>query len=469
MADDVLLAELDTYLDDNWDTIVEDITTLVQIPSIEELDKAESGAPFGPGPKAALTKVLEIADNMGFETHDCDGYMGYADFPGESEKQLGIIGHVDVVPDGPGWNFPAYDVTEKDGYLIGRGTLDDKGPSVIALHAMKFWKDKGVTFPYTIRFLFGTNEETGMKDVPYYRERYADPAFLFTPDAEFPVCYGEKGGFDATITSEAMPERIVRELTGGAATNAVPGVAEALVYVGDFEGDLPGTEHITVQRDGEGYARIIAKGKSAHASMPETGINAIALLIDYLLENGLCTRKEREFFEFERELLDHTDGSGVGLKTSDEYFGPLTIIGGTIKTENDRFIQTVDSRFPTSTSGEEILETLTLAAGKVGADVEQTLLMVPFLVKPDTPVIQALIRAYNDVTGEDAKPFTMGGGTYAREFTSGASFGPEMPWIEQPAWVGSMHGPDEGVSIELLRKAFRIYGVAIQRLMEIDL
>ena len=95
--------------------------------------------------------------------------------------------------------------------------------------------------------------------------------------------------------------------------------------------------------------------------------------------------------------------------------------------------------------------------------------MVPFLVKPDTPQIQALLQAYNDVTGEDAKPFTMGGGTYAREFTSGASFGPEMPWVAQPDWVGSMHGPDEGVSIELLRETFRIYGVAIQRLMEIDL
>lgn len=115
------------------------------------------------------------------------------------------------------------------------------------------------------------------------------------------------------------------------------------------------------------------------------------------------------------------------------------------------------------------METLTLAAGKVGADVEQTLLMVPFLVKPDTPVIQALIQAYNDVTGEDAKPFTMGGGTYAREFTSGASFGPETPWVQEAEWVGSMHGPDEGVSIELLRKAFRIYGVANHRLMEIDL
>lgn len=473
MADDELLQEIDAYLDANWEAMVTDIAKLVRIDSVEDLDAATDGAPFGPGPKKGLTAALDLAASMGFDTHDCEGYMGYADFPGKTDTQLGIIGHMDVVPAGPGWNFPAYEVTRKDGYLIGRGTLDDKGPSVVALWAMKFWKDqqqagKVDSFPYTIRFLFGANEESGMADVTYYRRHYADPAFLFTPDAEFPVCYGEKGGYDATITSEPMPERLVREFTGGAATNAVPGQAEALVQLAGID-YLPGTDRVTVEMNGDGFARISATGKSAHAATPETGVNAIALIVDYLLENGLCTPKERAWFEFERRLLDHTDGSGVGLKTSDEYFGPLTIIGGTIKTEGDSFAQTVDSRFPTSITGEEINDILTLQAGKVGADVENTLLMVPFLVKPDTPVIQALLSAYNEVTGEDAKPFTMGGGTYAREFTSGASFGPEMPWIKDPDWVGSMHGPDEGVSEELLREAFRIYTVAIKRLMEIDL
>ncbi len=462
-----LTAKIDEYLEQNWGTVVDDIRTLVEIPSVEEPELAAPGKPFGPGPAAALEKALDIAADMGFETANVDGFMGYADFPGKSETQVGIIGHMDVVPAGPGWTFPPFKVTEKDGYLIGRGTLDDKGPVMVALHAMKFWKDQGVEFPYTIRFLFGANEETDLRDVEYYRERFADPAFLFTPDAEFPVCYGEKGGYNGTITSEPMPERMVLEMTGGVATNAVPGEAQAIILINTD--DLKGTDDITVERLDEDRVRLFAQGKSAHASMPETGVNAIALIIDYLLENNIGTQKEQDWFKFEKALLDHTDGSGVGLATADKDFGPLTIIGGTVATENDCFVQTVDSRYPTSISGEEIQAILSEQAGKVGASVENTMLLPPFLVSPESPVIQALLSAYNEATGQNAKPFTIGGGTYAREFTSGASFGPEMPWIEIPEWVGAMHGPDEGISEDLLKEAFRIYVLTLDKLMQLDL
>jgi len=132
---------------------------------------------------------------------NCEGHIGFADLPGETDTQLGIIGHMDVVPAGPGWTFEPFKVTEKDGFLMGRGCLDDKGPSVVALHAVKCLAGLDVARPYTIRFLFGANEETSMADVAWYLENYESPAFLFTPDADFPVCYGEKGGYDGCITS----------------------------------------------------------------------------------------------------------------------------------------------------------------------------------------------------------------------------------------------------------------------------
>lgn len=464
-----LIKKIDAYLEDNWETMVGDIETLVRIPSFEELDKKADGSPFGPGPKKALAAALDLAAGMGFETHDAEGYIGFADFPGKSTTQIGIIGHMDVVPAGPGWTFEPYAVTRKEGYLIGRGTLDDKGPSVVALHAVKFWKDQGVEFPYTVRFLFGANEESGMADVAYYHKHYEDPAFLFTPDAEFPVCYGEKGGFDGTIKSKPIEEcaRVIVEFEGGAATNAVPGIAHAVVKANANE--LPGTDRITVSEAGEGLARLEASGKGAHASMPDEGINAIGLIVDYLLEHGLCGADERAFLELDQKLLNHTDGSGVGIKSSDDYFGPLTVVGGTIKLEGDCFVQTLDSRFPTSITADEISARLRQLTDQIGGSFENTLLMEPFLVKPDTPVIQALLNAYNEATGEDAKPFTMGGGTYAREFKSGASFGPEKPWIKDPAWVGMMHGPDEGVSEELLKQSFRIYALTLDKLMKLDL
>lgn len=464
-----LTKKIDAYLEENWDAMVQDITTLVRIPSFEESDKSAPDAPFGPGPKEALSAALKIAHDMGFSTHDAEGYIGFADFPGASETQIGIIGHMDVVPAGPGWTYEPYDVTRKDGYLMGRGTLDDKGPSVVALHAMKFWKDQGVEFPYTIRFLFGANEESGMADVAYYRKHYEDPAFLFTPDAEFPVCYGEKGGFDGTITSKPIEEcaRVIVEFEGGAATNAVPGVAHAVVKAEAKE--LADTDRITVSEAGPGLARLEAAGKGAHASTPDDGVNAIGLLVDYLLENGLCGADERAFLEFDQKLLNHTDGSGVGIKAQDEYFGPLTVIGGTIALDGNRFVQTMDSRFPTSITADDIMTRVGGLVEEIGGTLENTLLMVPFLVKPDSPVIQALLHAYNEATGEDAKPFTMGGGTYAREFKSGASFGPEKPWVENPEWVGMMHGPDEGVSEDLLRQSFKIYALTLEKLMQLDL
>lgn len=484
-----VIAAAQKYVDENWPAIQQDIDTLVRIPSVEDLEAAAPGAPFGPGPRAALDAALGIAQRMGFEAHDVDGYMGFADFKGATDTQIGIIGHVDVVPAGPGWTFEPYQVSVKDGYLVGRGVLDDKGPSMVALHAVKLLKDIMPDARYTVRFLFGANEESGMGDVPYYRARYADPAFLFTPDAEFPVCYGEKGGFNADITSAPISDPVILAFEGGTATNAVPGVAHAVVKVPAEV--LPSAEHIRVSPDdggnnngnnggsgsgnnngnnsGNGYARIEAAGKSAHAAMPETGVSAIALLVDYLLANDLCSADERAFLEFDQKLLGSTDGSGVGISASDDYFGPLTVVGGTITMEGGRFVQSMDARFPTSITPDEITAALRALTDPIGATFECTRTMEPFLVEPDTPEIQALLNAYNDVTGEARAAFTIGGGTYAREFTRAASFGPEMPWLEVPAWAGSMHGPDEAVSIEQLKTAFVIYALALYDLQQLDL
>lgn len=460
-------AKIDAYIDENWDACLADITSLVEIPSFEETDKAAPGAPFGPGPRAALTQVLSIAERMGFDTTDVDGYAGFAQLPGASDTQIGIIGHVDVVPAGPGWHFPPFQVTQKDGYLMGRGTLDDKGPLMVCLYALKFWKDQGVQLPYTVRYIFGANEETDLMDVEHYRKAYADPAFIFTPDAYFPVCYGEKGGFNGVITSALITDGVIVEFTGGAATNAVPGEASALVRGNASQ--LPAVAGITITDEGTDTVRIQAQGKSAHASTPEEGKNAIGMIVDYLLANDLCTADERAFLELDQKLLSHTDGSGVGIQASDDHFGALTVIGGTIELKEQRFIQTLDARFPTTTDGDRILAQLRAVAEPVGATVENTLLLPTFLVDPGSPEIVALCEAFNRVTGRDDKPFTIGGGTYAREFTRGSSFGAEMPWIENPEWVGGMHGPDEGESIEQLKTSWKIYALAIGKLLELDL
>ena len=469
MIDETLNSKIDSYIEDNWEKIVEDITTLVRIPSIEELDKAAPGAPYGPGPAQALKAGLALAEKLGFEAHNCEGHIGYADIAGKSATQFGIIGHMDVVPPGVGWDFEPFDVTRKDGFLVGRGCVDDKGPNVIAMYAVKFLADhyEGA-LPYTIRYILGANEESGMRDTAYYREHFDDPAFVISPDADFPVCYGEKGGFDGRITSKPLPDdAFILEFEGGMASNAVPSLAHAVIRANP--NDLQAAERISIEEK-DGNALLTATGIGGHASLPEGTINAIGLLVDYLLEHNLCTEDERAFLQLQHNLLSAYDGSGVGVQTADDAFGPLTLIGGTVTLNSERcIVQMIDIRYPTSITDKEIFETIGNQAQAIGATLENTLLMVPFLTDPKSPIIQTMMEGYHEVTGDDRQPFTIGGGTYAREFKAGASFGPNMPWLELPEWAGIEHSANEAANEEMLKQAMKIYIVALNKIMKLDL
>ena len=443
-------AAIERYLSEQWIQILDDLRTLVRIPSVDESARASEGAPYGPGPRAALDAIIRIADRMGFRTHDCDGYLAFADWPGESETQLGIICHVDIVPAGPGWQFEPYELTEHEGYLVGRGVSDDKGPLIICLHALKFWKDAGARFPYTVRFLFGADEEVGMHDVACYRSRFDDPAFLFTPDAEFPVCYGEKGIFQAIATSAAVKHRSIATIEGGEMCNAVPGEARA-TFIDTAQGELT------------------TQGRTAHASTPELGVNAIGLLVSELLEKSLASNEERTFLEFVRKLCTSTDGSAFGIACSDGDFGPLTICGGMLRYADGVFSQTIDIRYPTSIDAHAITEALTAALAPLGIELAIDNVKEPFLIDANSPAVRALSEAYERLTGYEAKPFTMGGGTYAREFKHAASFGMETLGVARPGWVGGMHAPNEAISIAEYKDAFKIYAYAIAKLMEVDI
>lgn len=481
--------EIDEYIASNWEEFITDAKALIEIDSSFDPNHASEGAPFGPGPRQALNEVLAIASRMGFNAHDCDGYAGYAELPGESRQQLGIIGHVDVVPAGEGWHFPAFELTQKEGVLLGRGTADDKLPLLCALYACKFWMDQGISLRHSIRFIFGCNEETGMADVPYYLARHDAPDFLFTPDADFPLCYGEKGLFGVTLSYE-MPDcaaasdnenmkggtiesakqntdQLVVSFEGGTATNAVPALAWAVVRVRPEI--LPESDRITVESCEEG-SLITATGISGHASMPEGTINAVAVLSNYLAGLDQCSPEEHRWFSFvAANLAGRTDGSPMGIAAVDDDFGSLTSVVGTMRKIDNRYETTVDIRFPKAITGTQLTEAFEKLADHIGATLTITRNQEPFVVNPHTDPVQALMDAYIQTTGLEVKPFTMGGATYAREFPNAVSFGPADPEvISKPEWVGEMHGADEGITIEALHHAIRIYVRAFGNLAQVD-
>ena len=458
-------ASIDAFAEQNRDNILRDISRLVAVPSVEGVP--EPGAPFGAGPKAALDKALEIAAELDLATHNAEGYIGWAQTGpvAEGQKYLATITHTDVVPEGNGWDADPYTVRVRDGWLLGRGVADDKGPSILCLYALKYLKDSGVALRYPVRALLGTNEETGMLDVDYYAEHFAMPAFCFTPDAEFPVCNGEKGGFNGEIVSPKLENGVIIDFAGGVAHNAVPDRASCTVRVpADAIRPIDG---VTVEAGPNGTAVLHGWGKSGHAAMPQGTVNAIGLLVDCLLQNDIGTEQEKAYLRVLHALHAATDGSGVGIAADDGLFDPLTIIGGTIELRGGVLRQSFDCRYPTNTDPEKMTAALQAVCG-TAATLENLSSRVPFYIDAESPAIQTLIGTYNEVTGEHKTPFTMGGGTYARHFPYAVSFGPEHTDLPLPDFAGPMHGANEGAPFDKMIEALKIYILALLRLQEID-
>ena len=460
--DQALNQKIDAFIAANKEQLLKDIAALVAINSVESTPA--EGAPFGLGARAALDKTLELAAGMGLATRNCENYIGYAELAGaDPEKYLATICHVDVVPEGNGWSDDPFKMRIQDGWLLGRGVADDKGPMVTILYALKFLKEEGIALKYPIRALVGDNEETHMNDVEYYLKNYPAPVFCFTPDAEFPVCNGEKGQFGGKLVSPVC-NGVIKEFVGGVANNAVPDRASALVETDITK--LKNAPNITLEPEGTGV-RIRGWGKSGHAAMPAGTVNAIGLVMHYLLENDLCNEAERAYLESVMKLHCSTAGEGLGINCADGPFGPLTIIGGRIYMEDGKMVQTLDSRFPTCIDGEKIAASIRAAIG-TGAELVDEKTAKPFYIEADTPAIKACIETYNEVTGENATPFTMGGGTYARHFPYAVSFGPEHNDMVLPEFGGPMHGANEAAPIDKLLEALKIYILALLRLEEID-
>ena len=447
-----LRQDIDRFVAENETRIFEDIARLVAINSVE--GEAKPGMPFGEGPARVLAEGLKLAEELGLEAVNCENYIGYAQI-GEGEDYLATITHLDVVPVGEGWKEDPFTMREREGWIIGRGVMDDKGPSVLCLYALKYLLDRKIPLRYPVRALLGANEETGMGDVEYYLTHYKAPLFCFSPDANFPLCNGEKGITRGRLIAKVPMENIV-DIRGGFVSNAIPDKAEARIRAAHVEA-APG---LSVEREEDGLWHLTAAGIGGHASLPEGTVNAIGVLVNAILDQNLAGGEEAKYLRAVADLCGHPDGSGVGVQADDGLFQPLTIVGSMIGVAEGRMVQTYDSRFPTNTSGAQIAAIIGERYAGV-LEVEADRDAPPFYMSLDKPEVQVCIRAYNDITGENAEPYTIGGGTYARDFPNAVSFGPEHPERPAPDFAGPIHGVDEAASKDWLLEALKVYILAL--------
>lgn len=422
---------------------------------------AQPGAPFGPGLRQALTRLLAQAEQWGFTCCDVDGYVGVVEM-GAGERAVGVLSHLDVAPIGNGWTHDPLGGEIAGGRLYGRGAIDDKGPLVAALFAMRALQACGAPCHHRLQHIIGTNEESGAQCIKYYLSRHPAPYCGFSPDSRFPVIYGEKGILRLEINGQWLPAPAGAGLRldgvqAGGGINLVPALAEAW-----FSGDVSPARAAATARAGESprYAwqgrRLLAYGKNAHAARPWLGENAIDNLLRLMADLPLAAGPAADFVHALQRLFTGYHGQGLGVAGADEPSGPLTCCLNILRVDEGGGYAAADIRYPITWAGTALLGQIERAAAGQGLSVRVTEHKPPLHVSQRLPLVRTLTAAYQACSGRNDPPLVIGGGTYCRYLPNFVAFGPVFPGQEQTA-----HQADEYVELDSLFLAARIYAYAL--------
>jgi succinyl-diaminopimelate desuccinylase len=461
------IQKLDSIIDKNKHRLVESVREMIRVRSVRGYP--EPGSPFGQGPAKALSKALEIAKSLGFETVNMDGYIGYAEY-GSGRDYIAILCHVDTVPEGDGWNYPPFCAPVHEGKIFGRGATDDKGPAIAALYALDAIKKSELTLSKRVRVIFGTDEETDNADIIYYLKKEKAPEAGFTPDALYPLVYAEKGIIDFDLVKDTVLELSstkMNDIRGGTAINMVPDLAVAEIEAEDIEALIKEC-HEFAKKTGfdlnamkkNKKAIIESIGIAAHGSVPEDGKNAIMQLFAFLgmLNLGSSAIEQAVFF-LNSSIGMETNGKSLGLALEDKPSGKLSLNLGMVKMTRDKLTCSFDIRYPVTYDIEDVMLILNQRIAQSGFRLENLRHQKPLYLPIDSPLVNKLLSIFKEQTGYQGAPLAIGGGTYAKEMPNILAFGPIFPG--KPIVE---HKPNEYIQIDELILNCKIYAHAIYEL-----
>lgn len=409
--------------------MIEALQKLVSFQSIAKEEGTEY--PYGKEVCGAKEYVLALAKSFGMRVTDVPGKYAYIEI-GEGPRLIGILSHLDVVPAGDGWTQDPFGGEIVDGKIYGRGTTDDKGPTIAVLYAMKALKEK-TTLPARIRLILGQTEENGeWRDIEAYTDAEEIPECGFTPDGDFPAIQNELG---AMVFRVQMPQSGFLRGEGGTAPNMVPARAWVKTEFGTYE----------------------ASGKACHGCAPWLGLNGISELMEKVYQ----AEPENRFLRMYADLIGKTIyGEKLGIAAEDES-GKLTLNAGLFEVRDETATLMVDIRYPAKKNPDEISGSLVRQFSSYGASCECVYHVRPLYTPSDSPVLGALLSAYREVTGDDSRPISIGGGTYAKAMPNMVAFGPNFPGHENRE-----HMEDEYILVEDFLKLEEIYERALAYLLD---
>ena len=433
------------------DDLLKNLGEFVAINSVLDEETVSKENPFGQGVTNALTYIANLAQDDGFEVRNYANKVVEI-ICGEG-KNITILAHADVVPAGTGWDQEPFQMVDHGDKLTGRGVADDKGPLLAAYYAMKAIRDNHLQGDYQIRFIVGGNEESGSAGVEYYFQKLKKPQpdFGFSPDAEYPLIFAEKGIINFEVKKK-LNLKHVHSIHGGVASNSVIEKCDVVMdYDPEFITYL--TDHgykTTSLRDGD-LITVTFLGMAAHGSTPELGSNA-----------GMAAIKALAKFYTNKDLLHlygcygNLQGYGLEAYANSDEMGHNTLNVGIIDwDENGEFKMIVNFRYVDRCHVDEAQYNIKEHSKPFSVEFlsESKLLFYP----KESVLVQTLLQAYQKETGDyKSTPKAIGGGTYAKEADNVVAFGAEFP-----GWNSYMHSPGEQVKKADLFKSISIYAKAI--------
>ncbi|HUT26269.1 MAG TPA: Sapep family Mn(2+)-dependent dipeptidase [Sumerlaeia bacterium] len=485
---------MEQLIHDSQAEMVEKLASLLMFHTVSGSDDPDEQRLFRNELSRAFSVLSGLARQMGFECRNYDSRVLVIEEPGGPEV-VGLPLHIDVVPSGEGWNYPAFGGMVENGTIYGRGAQDDKGPIIQMLYALHTVKRLGVPFRRTVRLIIASQEETGeWSDVEEYLRKEPAPHMCIVADSDFPIVNGEKGMVDLKIEirwpddldSGACPLKF-HSLTGGERSNIVPnrgdiafevgrgqarGVSETLTRcVEAFLKTHPTADTFPVRMDTDPEretrrVHVTFLGKSAHGSTPEKGHNALIDALQYLPALPELPEPLARAAEFLGRSCEPHDGSGLGIAAEHEYLGKTTGSLGILKMDKRGATAIVNVRPTYGQTSDMVLEKARAAvaawANDAGLEADVSFNNAPkepLYVDPKKhpDLIQSLQRAFSRVTHDPAALRTMGGTTFAKAFRNAVSFGPVYPAQEK----NLAHQADECLPIRHLVRNVKIYGAAL--------
>ena len=449
--------KLDKAIQDMQEEIIQAVRESVQIDSVKS--EPAPGAPYGEGCKKALLNAIELGEKLGFRTGNVGDRVGYVEY-GEGEEMVAVLGHLDVVPVGEGWNYPPFGAEIHDGKIYGRGVADDKSATIGAIFGLKAIRDLKLPIDRRIRVLFGTDEENGSSCVHHYIEQGGElPVMGFTPDAEFPLIFCEKGMHNVVAGKKITDPGKIKVLSfhGGTASNVVTPSCKLVV-----EGELSVPEHegVSVYME-NGNTVMEAQGLGAHGSTPEKGINAAERLFDAVKDIDFGGDFQKMIHFVRTRLNGETNGKTLGIYFFDEETGETTVNLGVLDYNGETMSFTLDIRYPKNGIPEEVDRQVLGAIAEEGLEAFRCTSVPALYIPKDSELVKKLMKVYETETGDHRDPIAIGGGTYAKAFKNMVAFGPGFPGELEVA-----HQPNEYVEIDKMMKSCQIITAAMYELAQ---